>query len=170
MADDRATWRKNLPEDFDGRMADTWDGEIDVKAVVQTSIGLAVTCIVTFAFCWGLIVWNNARAEASKAPPSVLAEANEPHSPPGARLQSHPEHEMAALRQETEKRLNSFDWVDEAAGTVRIPVETAMRMLVEQAGHSDMAAEGEAVPEGTSAADSDNAESAVAEPAAEVAH
>ena len=172
MADDRATWRKNLPEDFDGKMADTWDGEISVKAVAQTSLGIVLACAFTFAFAWGLVVWNDSRAEAAAPAPAVLAEANERRLPPGARLQSHPEHEMAALRHETEMRLNNYGWVDEAAGTVHIPVETAMHMLVEQAGHDGAADEGEPSTDGsTSDEDAAATEDAPSESAAaEVAH
>lgn len=137
MGDDRKTWRKNLPEDFDGRFGENWDDEVSIKAVIQVSVGIAAVCAITFVFTWGMVVWFEGRADASQPAPSVIAEADEVRSPPGAPLQAHPEKEMEELRHAMEKRRDGWGWVDEAAGTVHIPVEQAMHLLLQQAGAAE---------------------------------
>lgn len=153
MADDRNVWRKNLPKDFDGRFGKKFDDEIDVKSVVQVSVGIAVTCAVTFVFAWVMMKWIDNRAAAAQPGPSVMAEADMVHAPPGPQLQAHPEEELEALRHEMQTRLDGYGWVDEAAGSVHIPIEKAIELLAQQAGtasHDDDAqAEGAAVMDAT---------------------
>lgn len=151
MADDRKTWRKNIPADFDGRFGEKFDDEISVKSVVQVAAGVAITCAVTFVFTWGMLLWNDKRAEAAKPPPSAVVEANEVQAPPGPQLQAHPEQEMEALRHQMQAKLNGYGWVDEIAGTVHIPVEQAMAMLLERAGSTASDSSGAMLGEGTSA-------------------
>lgn len=157
MSDDRSVWRKNLPEDFDGRFGKKFDDEISVKAVVQVSVGLAAICAVTFVLAWFMLGWFDSRSEAAQPAPAVLAEANTQQPPPGPQLQAHPEDEMEVLREETAAHLNGFGWVDEAAGSVHIPVDKAMDLLLAQAGTSSQAGEAAADGESSTAAEGDTA-------------
>ncbi len=52
--------------------------------------------------------------------------------PAGPRLQTDPALDMERFRRLEDARLESYRWLDEDAGTVRIPIEEAMRMVVEQ--------------------------------------
>ncbi len=151
MADDRKTWRKNLPADFDGRFGKEFDDELNIKIIVQVAVGLLAICALTFVGTWGLLRWFGARAAAAQPAPSAVAEANVVYAPPGPQLQAHPEQEMEALRHEMQAQLNGYGWVDEVAGTVHIPVEQAMALLVEKAGSaaSQDAASQDAVSPGT---------------------
>ena len=60
---------------------------------------------------------------------------------------------MEALRHEMAERLGSYGWVDEGASVVRIPIEQAMDLLVEQgtvaAGGRAATPPAEEPPEGT---------------------
>ena len=40
--------------------------------------------------------------------------------------------DMARLRAQEEAVLSTYDWVDRGAGIVRIPIDQAMRLLVER--------------------------------------
>jgi hypothetical protein len=69
-------------------------------------------------------------------PPSSLARVEPPAGP---RLQVNAPADMARLRAEEEAILSTYDWVDRGAGIVRIPIEQAMRLLVERGAKSPAA-------------------------------
>ena len=131
---DRETWRKNIPEDFDGRFGDTFDAEVIWKPIVQTTIGLVITCVVGFFVVEGLVWWNHGHVESNMPALSPLAEANEQKPPVGPRLQAHPEEELEEMKAEHAAHLNGYGWIDEAAGTVHIPIDQAIHMYVAEHG------------------------------------
>jgi hypothetical protein len=49
-------------------------------------------------------------------------------------LQSAPQTDLAAWRQEKSRALNRLGWVDAASGVAHVPIDVAMGMLVERAG------------------------------------
>jgi hypothetical protein len=48
------------------------------------------------------------------------------------RLQVSPPADLQAFRAREEAELNSYGWIDEAAGRVRLPIEQAMRQLLQK--------------------------------------
>ncbi|HEY7091292.1 MAG TPA: hypothetical protein VH518_24565 [Tepidisphaeraceae bacterium] len=50
-------------------------------------------------------------------------------NPPGPRLQTNPESDLAQFRAEEAKRLHTYYWIDEQKGIVHIPIEQAMKEL-----------------------------------------
>jgi hypothetical protein len=52
-------------------------------------------------------------------------------NPPGPRLQTDAEGDLARFRTEENQRLNSYYWIDKQKGTVHVPIEQAMRKLVQ---------------------------------------
>jgi hypothetical protein len=52
--------------------------------------------------------------------------------PPEPRLQVRPVEDLNQVRQGQEELLNSYGWVDRANGTVRIPINRAMELVVER--------------------------------------
>ena len=44
----------------------------------------------------------------------------------------HPLEEMKELRENWERQLNSYDWIDEPGGVVRIPIDDAKRLLLQR--------------------------------------
>jgi len=51
---------------------------------------------------------------------------------PNPKLEEDERGQLNGIRMEEEKALYSYGWVDEKAGTVRIPIERAMDLLVER--------------------------------------
>jgi hypothetical protein len=51
-------------------------------------------------------------------------------APPGPRLQTSPERDMQQFRAEEDKRLNSYYWIDKQKGSVHIPIDEAMKKVV----------------------------------------
>lgn len=60
-------------------------------------------------------------------------------TPPAPRLRPNPidqltaEEELMILQEREEEILNSYEWVDQDAGQVRIPIERAIELLAEDA-------------------------------------
>lgn len=52
-------------------------------------------------------------------------------APPGPHLQTSPEHELQQFRADEDKRLNSYYWIDKQKGTVHIPIDQAMKKIVQ---------------------------------------
>ena len=52
--------------------------------------------------------------------------------PPEPRLQAHPAVDLERLRSREEAELNSYEWVDEATGVMRIPIQRAMEITAEK--------------------------------------
>jgi hypothetical protein len=51
---------------------------------------------------------------------------------PGPGLDAAPEAALQSLLIGQQERLNSYGWIDREAGTVHIPIERAMSLLVEE--------------------------------------
>ncbi len=124
----------------DGRFGEKFDDEIKASLVLWSTFVLAVLCVLGMWITWVMQSYYADRAEAAKAPPSPIAEANEQRVPLGPLLQNDPEGELEALRHEMAQRLGSYGWVDESAGLVHIPIEQAIDLVAAQASTMGMAA------------------------------
>lgn len=52
-------------------------------------------------------------------------------APPGPLLQTNAQADLAHFRAGEDRRLNSYYWIDKQKGVVHIPIEQAMRKLVD---------------------------------------
>ncbi|HLJ50712.1 MAG TPA: hypothetical protein VKU01_32085 [Bryobacteraceae bacterium] len=98
--------------------------EANVKLIVYSSVGLAISVVIVCVIVWGIFKFfeaNSAR-EASFVPPAVVVE----ELPPGPKLQVHPSEELQDLHAREEKVLGTYGWVDQKQGLVHIPIDKAM--------------------------------------------
>jgi hypothetical protein len=65
--------------------------------------------------------------------PTALPDADRSlrSAPPGPRLQTNPGAELQRFRAEEQKRLDTYYWVDKQKGIVHIPIDEAMKKLVQ---------------------------------------
>jgi hypothetical protein len=103
---------------------------------------IVVTVICLFAL-WGLFDFLQGREKASQPAVSPLV-TNVPedtrHVPPGypqtafpnPKLEEDERGQLNGIRLTEEQTLYSYGWVDEKAGTVHIPIERAMELLVQR--------------------------------------
>jgi hypothetical protein len=105
------------------------DGELNYRGIFGFTIGLAVVMAVTFAFMWGLAVWQKKRLVARDAPPPVLAEARVKSVPAGPLLQSDPEADLKTLRAREDAVLSGWAWADPAHAHARVPVDRALEIV-----------------------------------------
>ncbi len=106
------------------------DREINVGALATFAVVLLLVCAVSAVAMWYFSNFLGRYLASDDPPPPALAAAREPYAPPGPRLQAEPEREMADLREDEDAVLETYGWVDEAAGIARIPVERAIALAV----------------------------------------
>lgn len=129
MADDRMRDESQIPESE--RVGhETTDAEVGL--VVKFAIFLTVVSLIVAVLMVGFHKYLDAREQAAKAPRHPMAAGQVRPLPPPPRLQSSPFTDLTEFRQEENRLLNRYGWVDRNAGIVRIPVERAIEVLAER--------------------------------------
>ncbi len=122
--------------------------ELRIAPVVWFLAALAIGTVVIFFLMVGLFDAFQNRATEAEGKTSPLAGERQ-KLPPEPRLQlaptnvdqvegrqspnlkeDHPLQEMKRIRRDEDGKLNSYGWVDEKAGIVRIPIEEAKKQLL----------------------------------------
>jgi hypothetical protein len=101
--------------------------DVNVWAVGKFAIGLVVVCVMSIAMLWGLLKYfqsEQATSMATTVEPTKLF--------PQPRLQRTPVLDLRAIRAEEDKMLDSYAWVDQKQGLVRIPVALAIDVLAKR--------------------------------------
>lgn len=102
--------------------------DISPRGTLITGIALLVgmwivVCLLYFYFA--SLVHHAART----SPPPLPVEAHGNPMPPYPRLQSAPARDLKTLRTREDWELNHYFWIDQAKGTVAIPIERAIEIL-----------------------------------------
>lgn len=131
---DQATWRKNLPEGFDGRHGDgkEWDSEISVQPILWSTVAITVSFVFALGFCWALIGFLDSMQPEVEVSP--IAEANERRLPPSPWIQPSPEMELDAWLEQVNEQITTYGWVDALDDRVHIPVDRAMELVLAERG------------------------------------
>lgn len=103
--------------------------DLSPRAIAIFGIALATTVVACMILAMWIFGFFAAREAKLDVPPSPLAKREAPSEP---LLQVSAPKDMAEMRAKEEKILTSYDWVDRQAGTVRIPIDRAMQLLVER--------------------------------------
>ena len=131
----------NDPADFHGADAQYFETppgagyehtDADVWTIVKFGFWLAVAAVVVHIGLGFVYAGFIDQAMERTAPRYPLASGVEPALPPQPRLQQFPAKEVYEFRVEEERALHGYGWVDRAAGSVHIPIEDAMGLLVQQ--------------------------------------
>jgi hypothetical protein len=92
--------------------------------------GLILSVAVVLLLMAWLFDYFASRAARQDVPPSPLAKARQ--IPPEPRLQVNAGADLKALRAAEDSVFNSYGWVDQPAGIVRIPIARAMNLLAQR--------------------------------------
>jgi hypothetical protein len=111
---------------LDTEKTDAHAGDV-LKAVVYLVLATTLVAVGIIYLTDGLVTME-VKGDPAPAP---LAEPPG-RLPPEPRLQALPLADIHAQRREEQQVLTSYGWVDEKSGTVRIPIEEAMRLLAER--------------------------------------
>lgn len=106
--------------------------DVSVFGIITFGVVLLVAAIVIYLLIWWLFDYFSERAARADRPLPPLTRATGESTPPEPRLQVSPPADLQALRTAEDALLHNYGWVDRQTGAVRIPVEQAMRLLVQQ--------------------------------------
>ena len=104
--------------------------DADAGGVFKFLAVLGIVLIVTCLVCWGLFRFFSAHDVNQTASDSPFANARQ--LPLGPQLQVNPREDWLKFREEQEKSLETYAWENRTAGTVRVPIEEAMELLVKK--------------------------------------
>ena len=108
------------------------ESDVNIGGLFGFAGGLTVIIIVVCLIV-GLLFKFYAAREGRTAPAEFpLAAQQENRLPPEPRLQINPRQDLSDLRSQEDRTLASYGWVDKNAGTVRIPIEQAMKLALER--------------------------------------
>jgi hypothetical protein len=103
--------------------------DTNVRGVFYFMIFLAFVLVFTVLLCWGMFRYFSAE-QVNPAPASPFAGTRQ--LPSGPQLQVNPHQDLLRFRAEQEQSLESYAWENRTTGTVRIPIERAMELLVQK--------------------------------------
>jgi hypothetical protein len=106
--------------------------DISTRVVVIFGISLIVGAIVVHLAIWVLYVFYGSLQAKAYPREYPMAQVGTPTLPPAPRLQSQPREELKAMRVEEDRHLRSYEWVNPNGGTVHIPIDRAMQLLLQQ--------------------------------------
>ncbi len=103
--------------------------DLQPRTILIFGIALSVTILVCLAVANWMFHYFAALQTASSPPLSPLARQE---APPGPHLQAQAPEDLRKFRAEEEATLNSYGWVNQQGGIVRIPIDRAMQLLVQR--------------------------------------
>lgn len=122
--------------------------DIDVRAIlwfIVIFIAFAVVAHVGLYFHFAalrrsmqdpnLLPVSQVRGQAARIPPEPRLQPFPVPAGPGedlSPLATNPQQDMGAMNAEQDERLSSWGWVDQGAGTVRMPIERAMELQLQR--------------------------------------
>jgi hypothetical protein len=102
--------------------------DVNIWAIGRFGIALAILCVISLGLLYGLFTYFKAR-EGGPLPAPRIDARNKPKAPV---LQETPITDLKQMRAAEDQLLNSYGWVDQAHGVVRVPIAQAMDMLAKR--------------------------------------
>lgn len=125
-----------------GGEAETFDLEIDIRAITKIGIWLVGIIVVSMILMgWLVVVLKRSEVKTDRAASPALQQAIDQQldlAPPGPRLQPspasdlRPEAELDAFLEEQRQALESYGWVSKEGGIVHIPINRAIADLAKK--------------------------------------
>lgn len=103
--------------------------DTNLPSLALFGVAIVVTVAIVMFFCWGLF---RIYTHVQPLGPTVTPFASSRPLPPEPRLQPKPENDLQNYLEDQHTELNSYGWVDRSQGIVRIPIERAMQLLLQQ--------------------------------------
>jgi len=124
--------------------------DVGIAGVLYFLVGLAVAGVIVHFVVSGLFSYLQANSDAQQTPVSPLVTSSVKdtrHLPPeykgdyqeylqknfpSPQLEIDERTELNKDRLREEQTLNTYDWIDQKAGTVRIPIDRAMDLIAQR--------------------------------------
>jgi hypothetical protein len=104
--------------------------DANTGGVYNFLVGMGIVLVVTGLVCWGMFRFFTAHEVDPAATDSPFSESRQ--LPLGPQLQVTPREDLLKFRDGQEKSLETYTWVNRTAGTVQVPIELAMELLVKK--------------------------------------
>jgi hypothetical protein len=91
---------------------------------------LGIVLVVAAVTCWGMFRYFSVHELDRATSDSPFADTRQ--LPLGPQLQVNPRQDWLKFREQQETSLQTYAWENRAAGTVRVPIEEAMELLVKK--------------------------------------
>ena len=104
--------------------------DASVRGVFSFLVILGIALVVVSLVCWGMFRYFSGHNVNRSATDSPFADTRQ--LPLGPQLQVNPREDWLKYRDEQEKSLETYEWVNRSAGTVRVPIAKAMELLVKK--------------------------------------
>jgi hypothetical protein len=105
--------------------------DVNARAIFWVGVVMLIAAIVIHTVVWLLFDAFDRREAEKGRPPATLVQMQRP-APPEPRLQTNAPSDLNSLRDAENHELETYGWVDQQKGIVRIPVGQAMTLLVER--------------------------------------
>jgi len=106
--------------------------DVNISAIILSGVALIVSAVLISFVVWVLFKYFESREARRLAPEYPLAATQEIRVPPEPRLQTNPREDLQDLRAQENQILNSYGWIDKNTGVVRIPIDEAMKLVVQR--------------------------------------
>ena len=106
--------------------------DVNALSVAGFGAGLIVAAALIHFFVWLLFMYFSTREAQRTAPEFPLATGQIERLPPEPRLQTNPREELRELQAQEDAVLGSYGLVDKDRGVVRIPIDEAMKLIVQR--------------------------------------
>ncbi len=105
--------------------------QADLRVVLGFLVALGLATVMVLLVLWGMFSYFRGKSAERGPLPSPRMYTSAP-SVPQPRLQPNPVADYDAYHRYGQATLNSYGWVDQTAGTARIPIDKAMDLVVER--------------------------------------
>jgi hypothetical protein len=102
--------------------------DVNVWAVGRFGIALVFLCILSLGLLFGLFKYFQSTVGGTL--PDINVDAR--RLPPQPQLQRSPIQDLNQMRAAEDQLLNSYGWVDQSKGIVRVPINEAIDMLAKR--------------------------------------
>jgi hypothetical protein len=108
------------------------ESDVNVSAIIRwggTLAGVTLSALAFLVWLQGMYMRAPEQVQQARYP---MAAERRGELPPEPRLQDSPQQDLRALRAKQLALLTQYGWVNEESGIARIPIEEAMRLVVER--------------------------------------
>ncbi len=109
----------------------------NVRAILRFGIWMVVAAVIIYAVLFGMFQYFDRQAAAADPARSPLLLGETPPATPVARfpqpqLQADAAADLVKIQATEQEKLATYGWVDRNAGVLRMPIDQAMRLVVQR--------------------------------------
>ena len=108
------------------------ESDVNIRAIFGFGAGLIAVALAIHLLMWLLFLYFGSRHAGETGPEFPIAAEMSERLPPEPRLQTRPREDLATLRTQEAILLGGYSWVDRSSGVVRIPLDEAVRLVLER--------------------------------------